>query len=68
MRKSIPKLALRKETVRTLATMDLVRVLGGSNATPAIEESTPKQCGATAVADSNPKACGATAVVAAPGG
>ena len=55
MRKSIPKFALRKETVRTLGTMDLVHVQGGSNAAPAIEESTPKQCGATAV-------------VAAPGG
>jgi hypothetical protein len=59
MRKSIPKLALRKETVRTLATMDLVHVQGGSNAdaAQAIEESTPKQCGATAAA-----------VVVAPGG
>jgi len=59
MRKSIPKLALRKETVRTLATMDLVRVLGGLDTDAA-----------PAVADSNPKACGATAaaVVAAPGG
>lgn len=57
MRKSIPKLALRKETVRTLATMDLVRVLGGLDTD------------AVPVADSNPKACGATAaaVVAGPG-
>jgi hypothetical protein len=57
MRKSIPKLALRKETVRTLGTMDLVRVLGGLDTD------------AAPVADSNPKACGATAavVVAAPG-
>jgi hypothetical protein len=52
MRKSPPKLALRKETVRMLATMALVHVQGGSNAdaAQAIEESTPKQCGATAVA------------------
>lgn len=58
MRKSIPKLALRKETVRTLAMMDLARVLGGLDTDPAPN-----------VADSNPKACGATAAtaVAAPG-
>jgi hypothetical protein len=52
MRKSIPKLVLRKETVRTLATVDLVRVQGGSNANtaPAIEETTPKQCTGAAAA------------------
>ena len=52
MRKSIAKLALRKEMVRTLATMDLVRVQGGSNANtaPAIEETTPKQCTGAAAA------------------
>jgi len=58
MRKSIPKFVLRKETVRTLATVDLVRVQGGSNAdtAPAIEETTPKQC------------TGAAAAAVAPGG
>lgn len=58
MRKSIPKLALRKETVRTLATVNLVRVLGGSDtdAAQVVAESTPKQCPAAAAA------------VAAPGG
>jgi hypothetical protein len=50
MRKSIPKFALRKETVRTLATMDLVRVLGGldTDAAPVVAETTPKQCPAAA--------------------
>lgn len=58
MRKSIPKLALRKETVRTLAPADLTRVHGGSDAdaAQAVAESTPKQCTAAA------------AVAAAPGG
>jgi hypothetical protein len=50
MRKSIPKLALRKESVRTLATVDLAHVHGGADAIAAqvIAESTPKQCPVTA--------------------
>ena len=59
MRKTIPKLVLRKETVRTLAMVDLRHVQGGSDtdAAQAIAESTPKQCPAATAA-----------VVAAPGG
>ena len=56
MRKSIPKLVLRKESVRMLAAVDLSPVQGGSNtAAQVAAESNPKQCGPT------------TAVLAAPG-
>jgi hypothetical protein len=51
MRKPSPKLALRKETVRALATIDLSRVVGGqeSDATERAQSS-PKQCGAAPAA------------------
>lgn len=36
MRKTPPKLALRKETLRTLSDLDLTRVVGGQGETAAL--------------------------------
>jgi hypothetical protein len=51
MKKTLPKLLLRSETLRTLATMDLARAIGGSNAADAVQ-SGAKQCPAQIVVDS----------------
>jgi hypothetical protein len=50
MRKPLPKLVLRKETVRALSDLELGRAIGGyTDRAQGIEESTPKQCGVVAV-------------------
>lgn len=43
MKKSAPKLLLRKETLRALSGMDLTRVIGGDATDPS--QTGDKQCG-----------------------
>lgn len=51
MKKSLPKLVLRKETLRALAAMDLARVIGGdADAAQVAKETGAKQCGSGAAA------------------
>lgn len=51
MKKSPPKLVLRKETVRALSGMDLGRVIGGdSDGAQLATESGAKQCSSGAAA------------------
>jgi hypothetical protein len=51
MRKSLPKLVLRKETLRSLSGIDLARVIGGdADSAQVATESGDKQCGSRAAA------------------
>jgi len=59
MKKTLRKLVLRSEALRTLATMDLVRAVGGLN-------SGAPEC-ANQVFDSGPAVCDAPAKVIATG-
>jgi hypothetical protein len=56
MKRSMQKLVLRSETLRTLSNMDLARVAGGA-------QSGDKQC--TYIYDSGDKACEAPVLVMA---
>jgi hypothetical protein len=50
MKKSLPRLVLRKETLRTLSGLDLSLVIGGdSDAAQVYPETGDKQCPAPAV-------------------
>jgi hypothetical protein len=50
MRKSLPKLVLRKEALRALSGIDLARVIGGDVDAQLATESGDKQCGSRAAA------------------
>jgi hypothetical protein len=51
MKKSAPKLVLRKETLRALSGMELARIIGGDPDAPDLVAQTgDKQCGSRAAA------------------
>jgi hypothetical protein len=57
MKKTLQKLLLRSETLRTLANTDLARAIGGSDPGDAVQ-SGAKQCPAQVVVDSGRIDCG----------
>jgi hypothetical protein len=67
MMKATKKLVVRREAVRTLASVELRTAAGGSVIGLATEDSGAKACGTTFAADSGAKACG-TSVNAGSGG